>query len=98
MDHGERDHEGVLADQVDLVLPGELVEQVVDDGGGLLAHPADRTGGEGSLHEPPQAGVVGRVQAEDRRLPLGAEHLEWAHVLGHLGVGLEPTDRGLGVA
>ena len=72
VDHGERDDEGVVGDEVDLVTAGELVEEVVHDGRGLFPHPADGPGCEGALHQLAKARVVGWVQSQDGR---GTFHL-----------------------
>ena len=98
MDHRKRDNEGVVGNEVDLVPVGELVQQVVHDGGGLVAHTADGPRSEGALHQFPEPGVVRGVQSEDGRHPLVLAVPEGQHVFRGCLTRLEPPDRRLGVA
>ena len=98
VDHRERDHEGVVGNEVDLVPVGELVQQVVHDGRGLVAHTADGPRGKGALHQFPEPGVVRRVQPQDGRHPLVLAVPEGQHVFRGRLTGLEPPNRSLRVA
>ena len=65
-DHLERHGERQLVDELQLAPLGRPIEHGIDLGLDAAAQCVDRRRGERLADEPPQAGVVGRVEVEDR--------------------------------
>ena len=65
-DHLERHGERQLVDEFQLAPLGRPIEHGIDLGLDAAAQCIDRRRGERLADEPPQAGVVGRVEVEDR--------------------------------
>src|SRR4029077_20596588 len=60
-DHGDREAEGEIGDQVHAAAGFDAVDDPVDDLLNARAHILDAAGRKGAHHEPTQAGVVGRI-------------------------------------
>ena len=71
-DHLERHREGQFVDELHLAPLGRPVEHGIDLGLDAAAQRVDRRRGERLADEPPQAGVVGRIEVEDRLGTAGA--------------------------